>query len=105
VPPPPGDDRIAAVFIGEGGSQNGRMAEVLNSASKDKLPLLIVVIDNGRAINTFTPDVAQNSDVYKVRGGRARRERPGGFLPRRKRGRVWVSPPSPPPLPRTPSNL
>ncbi|GMI30055.1 hypothetical protein TeGR_g11168 [Tetraparma gracilis] len=66
VPPPPGDDRIAAVFIGEGGSQNGRMAEVLNSASKDKLPLLIVVIDNGRAINTFTPDVAQNSDVYKA---------------------------------------
>jgi len=41
------------------------MAEVLNSASKDNLPLLIIVIDNGRAINTFTPDVAKNSDVYK----------------------------------------
>jgi len=65
VPPPAGDDRISVVFIGEGGSQNGRMAEVLNSASKDNLPLLIIVIDNGRAINTFTPDVAQNSDVYK----------------------------------------
>jgi Dehydrogenase E1 component len=24
-----------------------------------------LVIDNGRAINTFTPDVATNSDVYK----------------------------------------
>jgi TPP-dependent pyruvate/acetoin dehydrogenase alpha subunit/pyruvate/2-oxoglutarate/acetoin dehydrogenase E1 component len=65
VPPPAGDDRIAVVFIGEGGSQNGRMAEVLNSASKDNLPLLIIVIDNGRAINTYTPDVATNSEVYK----------------------------------------
>jgi len=65
VAPPAKDDRISVVFIGEGGSQNGRMAEVLNSASKDNLPLLIIVIDNGRAINTFTPDVAKNSDVYK----------------------------------------
>lgn len=65
VPPPENDDRISVVFIGEGGSQNGRMAEVLNSASKDNLPLLIIVIDNGRAINTFTPDVAKNSEVYK----------------------------------------
>ena len=65
VAPPADDDRISVVFIGEGGSQNGRMAEVLNSAAKDNLPLLILVIDNGRAINTFTPDIAQNSDVYK----------------------------------------
>eukprot|EP00978_Attheya_sp_CCMP212_P048565 scaffold542951_cov67-Attheya_sp.AAC.1 len=65
VAPPADDDRISVVFIGEGGSQNGRMAELLNSASKDNLPLLILTIDNGRAINTYTPDVAQNSDVYK----------------------------------------
>lgn len=65
VPPPVDDDRITVVFIGEGGSQNGRMAEILNAAAKDNLPLLIIVIDNGRAINTFTPDVAKNSDVYK----------------------------------------
>jgi len=60
------DDRITVVFVGEGGSQNGRMAELLNAAAKENLPLLVVVIDNGRAINTFTPDVAQNSDVYKA---------------------------------------
>lgn len=58
------DDRITIVFVGEGGAQNGRMAECLNAAAKENLPLLFVVIDNGRAINTFTPDVAQNSDVY-----------------------------------------
>ncbi|CAM9465295.1 unnamed protein product [Chrysoparadoxa australica] len=59
-----GDDRISVVFIGEGGAQNGRMNECLNAAAKEKLPILFLVIDNGRAINTFTPDVAQNSDVY-----------------------------------------
>lgn len=61
---PEGDDRIAIVFIGEGGAQNGRMAETLNAAAKENLPLLFIVIDNGRAINTFTPDVAQNSEVF-----------------------------------------
>ena len=35
----------------------------MNCAAKEKLPLLILCIDNGRAINTFTPDVAQNSEV------------------------------------------
>jgi TPP-dependent pyruvate/acetoin dehydrogenase alpha subunit/pyruvate/2-oxoglutarate/acetoin dehydrogenase E1 component len=65
VAPPADDDRIAVVFIGEGGGQNGRMAEILNAAAKDNLPLLIIVIDNGRAINTFTPDIAQNSAIYK----------------------------------------
>lgn len=58
------DDRIAIVFIGEGGAQNGRMAECLNAAAKENLPILFIVIDNGRAINTFTPDVATNSDVF-----------------------------------------
>eukprot|EP00550_Attheya_septentrionalis_P002704 CAMPEP_0198291538 /NCGR_PEP_ID=MMETSP1449-20131203/9035_1 /TAXON_ID=420275 /ORGANISM="Attheya septentrionalis, Strain CCMP2084" /LENGTH=816 /DNA_ID=CAMNT_0043990191 /DNA_START=18 /DNA_END=2468 /DNA_ORIENTATION=- len=65
VAPPADDDRISVVFIGEGGSQNGRMSELLNSAAKDNLPLLILTIDNGRAINTYTPDVAQNSNVYE----------------------------------------
>lgn len=52
------------MFLGEGAAQNGRMAENLNAAAKEKLPLLFLVIDNGRAINTFTPDVAANSDVF-----------------------------------------
>mmetsp|Transcript_110978 Transcript_110978/g.320743 ORF Transcript_110978/g.320743 Transcript_110978/m.320743 type:complete len:808 (+) Transcript_110978:117-2540(+) len=65
VPPPADDDRIAVVFVGEGGAQNGRTAELLNAASKDNLPLLLLVIDNGRAINTFTPDIARNSNVFE----------------------------------------
>jgi TPP-dependent pyruvate/acetoin dehydrogenase alpha subunit/pyruvate/2-oxoglutarate/acetoin dehydrogenase E1 component len=65
VPPPADDDRIAIVFVGEGGAQNGRTAELLNAASKDNLPLLLLVIDNGRAINTFTSDVAKNGNVYE----------------------------------------
>lgn len=65
VAPSADDDRIAMVFVGEGGAQNGRTAELLNAASKDNLPLLLLVIDNGRAINTFTPDVARNGNVYE----------------------------------------
>ena len=60
------DDRLTVVFCGEGGSQNGRLAEGLNVAAKESLPLLILCIDNGRAINTFTPDVAQNSEVWRA---------------------------------------
>ena len=62
--PPADDDRVSVVFVGEGGAQNGRSAELLNSAAKDNLPLLFLVIDNGRAINTFTQDIAKNSNVY-----------------------------------------
>lgn len=65
VPPADDDDRISVVFVGEGGSQNGRTAELLNAAAKDNLPLLLLVIDNGRAINTFTPDIAKNSNVFQ----------------------------------------
>lgn len=66
VPPKDDDDRVAIVFVGEGGAQNGRMAELLNAASKGNLPLVAVVIDNGRAINTFTDDVAKNTNVYQA---------------------------------------
>eukprot|EP01082_Thalassiosira_pseudonana_P004303 g4537.t1 g4537 contig15:1229680-1232486(+) len=65
VAPPADDDRISIVFVGEGGAQNGRTAELLNSAAKDNLPLLLLVIDNGRAINTYTGDVATNGSVYQ----------------------------------------
>ena len=60
------DDRIAAVLVGDGGSQNGRLPELLNTCSKLKLTLLIIVVDNGRAINTFTKDVAANTMTYKL---------------------------------------
>ena len=36
------DERVAIVFVGEGGAQNGRMAECLNAAAKEKLPLVFV---------------------------------------------------------------
>lgn len=42
------DNRLAVVFVGDGGSQNGRLPELLNACSKLNLPLLIVIIDNGR---------------------------------------------------------
>lgn len=66
ISPPADDDRISVVFVGEGGAQNGRLTELLNAAAKDKLPLLIINIDNGRAINTFTDDVSANREVYRA---------------------------------------
>lgn len=60
------DDRIAVVLVGDGGSQNGRMSELLNACAKQNLPLLIILIDNGRAINTFTGDVAVNTMKYTL---------------------------------------
>ena len=59
------DERRGCVCTGEGGAQNGRMAECLNAAAKENLPILFLVIDNGRAINTFTKDVAQNQSVFE----------------------------------------
>ncbi|KAL7542715.1 hypothetical protein ACHAXR_013023 [Thalassiosira sp. AJA248-18] len=61
-----GDNRIAVVLVGDGGAQNGRFPELLNACSKQNLPLLIIVIDNGRAINTFTKDVATNTMKYTL---------------------------------------
>ena len=44
------DDRIAIVFIGEGGAQNGRMAECLNAAAKENgLAILKVYKDSLKA--------------------------------------------------------
>jgi TPP-dependent pyruvate/acetoin dehydrogenase alpha subunit len=37
-----GDDRLTIVFVGEGGAQNGRMAECLNAAAKVSATLLSV---------------------------------------------------------------
>jgi TPP-dependent pyruvate/acetoin dehydrogenase alpha subunit len=39
-----GDDRLTIVFVGEGGAQNGRMAECLNAAAKVSAILLCVIV-------------------------------------------------------------
>eukprot|EP00854_Cymbomonas_tetramitiformis_P009243 gene9243-10950_t len=58
-------DKIVVVLLGDGASQTGRMDTALHAAAQHKLPVLFLVVDNGRAINTFTPDVAANVDVYQ----------------------------------------
>merc|ERR1719487_2545437 len=65
------DDRISIVFIGEGGAQNGRMAECLNAAAKEKLPLLFIVIDNGRAVVDYvreTGPAIMQVHTYRFQG-------------------------------------
>jgi TPP-dependent pyruvate/acetoin dehydrogenase alpha subunit len=40
-----GDDRLTIVFVGEGGAQNGRMAECLNAAAKVSVVLQCVIVN------------------------------------------------------------
>ena len=57
-----------SILAEKGGSQNGRLAEILNAAAKDNLPfLMLTILDSGRAINTFTPDIAKGGDDVKDR--------------------------------------
>eukprot|EP01041_Mallomonas_annulata_P001562 gene1562-3017_t len=60
------DTRITVVFLGDGAAQNGRMAECLNAAAIGNLPILFIIVDNGRAINTLTSDVAANINVFEA---------------------------------------
>ena len=61
------------VFCGEGGSQTGRLAETLNAAAKERLPLLILCIDNGRAINTSPGGAESSAGVGGAIASRTRR--------------------------------
>ena len=68
----PEQQNLSVLFLGEGAAQGGRLAETLNTASKEGLPMLFLIIDNGRAINTFTQDIGVQEDFdllakhYKV---------------------------------------
>lgn len=49
-------DQIAAVFFGDGATEEGVFWETLNSAAKLQLPLLMVCEDNGLAIHAHKQD-------------------------------------------------
>ena len=52
---PEDDDRLAIVFCGEGGSSERPVGRGHELRRQGEAALLILCIDNGRAINTFTP--------------------------------------------------
>ncbi len=69
-----GEDSVAAVYIGEGGTSQGDFHEGLNFAAVQRLPLIVVVENNGYAITEAQEkemvirDVADRAAGYGVNG-------------------------------------
>ena len=101
-------DEVIYVSIGEGSTSQGEFWESLNTASNGKLPVRIVVEDNGYAIST--PVEANTPGGNISQAGRELSQLPlcgdrwhrsdcelrgdgggGGVLPRAARGRRWCT--------------
>jgi pyruvate dehydrogenase E1 component alpha subunit/2-oxoisovalerate dehydrogenase E1 component alpha subunit len=65
---------VGATCLGEGGTSTGAFHEALNQAAVEKLPLIIVVADNGYAYSTPTarqfacPSLVERAAGYGVAG-------------------------------------
>jgi 2-oxoisovalerate dehydrogenase E1 component len=71
---PPAADRhypgeITYVSIGEGATSEGEFWETLNTASQEKLPLVILVEDNGWAISVPVAEQTPGGDVSRLLHG------------------------------------
>jgi len=62
------DDEVTYVGIGEGSTSQGEFWEALNAASNAKLPVVIVVQDNGYAISTPVEVNTPGGKISKVIG-------------------------------------
>ena len=58
-----GDDRVVVVFVGDGATEEGVFYESMNFARLHKLKLLVVVEDNGLAVET--PAAHRRPDLWK----------------------------------------
>jgi len=71
-----GDDRVALTWIGDGGTSTGNFHEGLNLAAVWRLPLVVMVVNNGFAFSTPTeaqtgnPRLADRARSYGIRGER-----------------------------------
>jgi len=59
------DGKITCVFFGDGAANEGTFHESMNLASKWKLPIIFLLINNGVAITTLLENVTLNSDLYQ----------------------------------------
>lgn len=59
------DGRIACVFFGDGGVNEGVFYESLNLAAVWKLPVIFVLENNGYAITTSLDEVSATHDLYR----------------------------------------
>lgn len=60
-----GNDGVAAVFFGDGGTHEGEFHEAMNLASIWKLPLIFVCENNGYAVNTPADYAIAIDEIYK----------------------------------------
>ena len=65
----PGSDEVTLVCTGDGATSEGEFWEMLNSACLEKLPLLILVEDNGFAISTPVECQTAGGSISKVLSG------------------------------------
>jgi 2-oxoisovalerate dehydrogenase E1 component len=64
-----GTDEVAYVSMGDGGTSQGSFFELLNWASRDKAPLIIVVQDNKYAISVPISQQTSNESISKTVSG------------------------------------
>ena len=63
------DGEITYVSIGEGATSEGEFWETLNTASQEKLPLVILVEDNGYAISVPVAEQTPGGDISRLLHG------------------------------------
>ncbi|MDX2129366.1 MAG: dehydrogenase E1 component subunit alpha/beta [Chloroherpetonaceae bacterium] len=64
-----GRDEVVYVSSGEGTTSQGDFHEALNWASRDKLPVLFLIQDNGYAISVPIEEQTAGNSVYKLTSG------------------------------------
>ena len=64
-----GDDEVAYISSGDGGTSEGSFFEMLNWASRSKTPTIIVVQDNKYAISVPVSDQTSNKSISKTVSG------------------------------------
>lgn len=62
-------DEVSIVSLGDGGTSQGSFFEMINWASRDKAPLIIIVQDNKYAISTRVTEQTSNGSISKTVSG------------------------------------
>jgi 2-oxoisovalerate dehydrogenase E1 component len=64
-----GTDEVVLVSLGDGGTSQGSFFEMVNWASREKLPLIIIVQDNKYAISTPVTSQTSHGSISKTLAG------------------------------------
>ncbi|MCC5925105.1 MAG: dehydrogenase E1 component subunit alpha/beta [Bacteroidetes bacterium] len=62
-------DEVTLVSLGDGGTSQGSFFEMINWASRDKVPLIVIVQDNKYAISTHVQDQTSHGSISRTVSG------------------------------------